>query len=229
MKKLIAAHCNNKTLRILFIFITSIFIMESKSFGNNDDVYLHNLQINQLKHQIWQIEERNLKKTDSKLEEELFDLRTELLVYINKELRNIENQTINKTPANKELINRFITLKKEYLAILNKNIEYLENDPSKTNTIESEHEIDTLKSMTENTLRLCINKNVKYSSFLFGHKDDDTYTCQKTIAKRTFHQKRSGLGSDAQISKTTDDTIVIHHWTNAFSEVSYTIKIWVND
>ena len=77
----------------------------------------------------------------------MFDLRTELLVYINKELRNIENQTINKTPANKELINRFITLKKGYLAILNKNIEYLKNDPSKTNTIESKHEIDTLKSI----------------------------------------------------------------------------------
>ncbi len=76
---------------------------------------------------------------------------------------------------------------------------------------------------------LYLEKKVEHSRGLFGGKGDDPFPMNgKTITRIEFNPSTSGSGN-ATITKQDSESVVVHWWLDAFSKVSYTLRIWVKE
>ena len=81
----------------------------------------------------------------------------------------------------------------------------------------------------ESTLGECLEIDVQkgYSGGIFGHKGDDHYPMNgKNITHLDFQVNVKGHAA-AHITKQDSTEVVVHYWYDAFSGVSYTLKVWV--
>lgn len=72
-----------------------------------------------------------------------------------------------------------------------------------------------------------IDQTRTYEGDLFGGKGDDHYPLNGKTITRAELQVDTTLHARAQITKQDSTEVVVHWWYDAFSSVTYTLKVWV--
>ena len=91
---------------------------------------------------------------------------------------------------------------------------------------------DVARAESTATECLYIDTQREYKSKFFGKKGDDVHPLNgKTVTRVEFKPSTSGTVGQGNATMTRQDSeaVAVHWWLDAFTHLSYTLRVWVKE